>query len=147
LRKSGAFKTIPGCARDEMLHQLKLLGARDVVISTKVANYGRAGQDIPYADQSSAKDDPGVDVYYTWKCDQYVLACDIWNSVIDNMQTLNKTVDAIGGIERWGIGEMMCAAFAGFKALPESKEEICRMWLKCNLPEIAISSSGSIALV
>lgn len=30
-----------------------------------------------------------------------------------------KTVDAIRGIERWGTGEMMKAAFAGFKALPE----------------------------
>lgn len=30
-----------------------------------------------------------------------------------------KTVDAIRGIERWGTGEMMKTAFAGFKALPE----------------------------
>ncbi len=124
-RKPAAFKTSPGRARDEMLHQLKLLGARDVVISTNVATYRRGNMDIPYADQSSAKEDPGVAVYYTWKGDQYVLACDKWNTVTDNMQALNKTVDAIRGIERWGTGEMMRAAFAGFKALAEPKKESC----------------------
>src|SRR5687767_3722409 len=103
-RKSAASKTTPGRARDEMLHQLKLLGARDVVIYTNVATYRRAGHDIPYADQTGSKEDPGVAVYYMWKGDEYALAYDKWNSVTDNMQALNKTIDAIRGIERWGTG-------------------------------------------
>jgi hypothetical protein len=121
-RKSAPFKTTPGRARDELLHQLKLLGARDVVISTNVATYFRGGQEIMYADQSAAKHDPGVAVYYTWKGDQYCFACDKWNSVTDNIQALMKTVDAIRGIERWGTGEMVKAAFSGFKALPQPAE-------------------------
>ena len=118
-RKVAPFKTTPGRARDELLHQLKLLGARDVVISSNVATYRRGGHDIMYADQSAAKEDPGLAIYYTWNKEQYVLACDKWNAVVDNLQALMKTVDAIRGIERWGTGEMMKAAFAGFKALPE----------------------------
>lgn len=121
-RKPAPFKTTPGRARDELLRQLKLLGARDIVISSNVATYMRGGQEIMYADQSAAKEDPGVAVYYTWNKEQYALACDKWNAVVDNLQALMKTVDAIRGIERWGTGDMMKAAFAGFKALPESKE-------------------------
>lgn len=125
-RRAAAFKTTPGRARDELLKQLKMLGASNVVISSNVATYRRGGQDIMYADQSAAKEDPGVAVYYTWRGDQYALACDKWNAVVDNLQALMKTVDAIRGIERWGTGGMMKAAFAGFKALPEVKQT--RKW-------------------
>lgn len=118
-RKDARFNTTMGRARDELLQELKRLGARDVVISSNVATYRRGGQDIMYADQSAAKEDPGVAVYYTWKGEQYALACDRWKAVMENLQALNKTVDAIRGIERWGTGEMMKAAFAGFKAIPE----------------------------
>lgn len=121
-RKAAPFKTTPGRARDELLHQLKLLGASDIVISSNVATYSRGGQTIMYADQSQAKEDPGVAVYYTWNKDQYALSCDKWNTVMDNLQALMKTVDAIRGIERWGTGDMVKAAFQGFKALPETTE-------------------------
>lgn len=84
-RKVAPFKTSPARARDELLHELKLLGARDIVISSNVATYRRAGQDVMYADQSSAKEDPGVAVYYTWKGEQYALACDKWTTVMDNL--------------------------------------------------------------
>ena len=128
LRRSAPFKTTMGRARDELLHELKLLGARDVVISSNVATYRRGGQNIMYADQSAAKSEPGVAVYYTWKKEQYALACDRWSSVTENLQALNKTVNAIRGIERWGTGEMMKSAFAGFKALPLQAESAGRPW-------------------
>lgn len=118
-RRAAQFKTTRARARDELLHELKLLGARDVVISSNVTTYRRGGQDIMYADQSAAYNDPGVAVYYQWKGESYSLACDRWKTVEDNLQALNKTVNAIRGIERWGTGDMMKAAFAGFKELPE----------------------------
>jgi hypothetical protein len=31
-----------------------------------------------------------------------------------------KTIDALRGVERWGTGEMVDAAFAGFTAIPAS---------------------------
>lgn len=120
-RKDAQFKTTRGRARDELLHELKLLGAKEVVISSNVATYRRGGQDIMYADQSAANNDPGVAVYYQWRGESYSLACDLWKTVDDNLQALNKTVNAIRGIERWGTGEMMKAAFAGFKELPPAK--------------------------
>lgn len=127
-RKRAAFKTSPGKARDELLYQLKKLGAKDVVISSNIATYQRAGQSIMYADQRAASEDPGVAVYYTWNGDQYSLACDKWDKWVDNLHSLNKTVEAIRGIERWGTGEMVKAAFAGFKSLPEPPKQTKRPW-------------------
>lgn len=122
-RKKSNFKTTQARARDELLRQLKLLGVSGIVISSNVNTYIRGGVQYMYADQIAAHEDPGVVVYYTWKGDQYALACDLWTTVTDNLQALNKTVDAIRGIARWGTGEMMKAAFAGFKALPASEPE------------------------
>lgn len=127
-RRDAAFKTTPVRARDELMHELKLLGARNVVISSNVRTYSRGGQEIMYADQSAARDEPGVAIYYTWKDEQYALACDRYKTVMDNLQALNKTINAIRGIERWGTGEMMKAAFAGFKELPSSTADIRSCW-------------------
>lgn len=127
-RRDASFKTTPGRARDELMHELKLLGARNVVISSNVRTYSRGGQEIMYADQSAARDEPGVAIYYTWKDEQYALACDRYKTVMDNLQALNKTINAIRGIERWGTGEMMKAAFAGFKELPSSTTASPSCW-------------------
>lgn len=120
-RRKANFKTTQARARDELLRQLNLLNATDIVISSNVATYTRGGQVFMYADQIAASQDPGVAVYYKWRNEQYALACDQWTTVTDNLQALNKTVEAIRGIERWGTGEMMKAAFSGFKALPVSE--------------------------
>ena len=42
--------------------------------------------------------------------------------VKDNIQAIRKTIDAIRGIERWGTGDAMEAAFTGFRALPPPSE-------------------------
>jgi hypothetical protein len=127
-RKAAAFKTSMARSRDNMLSELRRLGASQVVISSNVETYMRGGQEIPYADQSKQHEDPGVAVYYMWKGEQYCLSCDKYNSVMDNMQAINKTVEAIRGIERWGTGEMMKAAFQGFKELPEPPHTNQKDW-------------------
>ncbi len=68
-------------------------------------------------------EDPGVAIYYSWKGEQYCLSCDKYKDISDNMQAINKTIEAIRGIERWGTGEMMRAAFQGFKELPPPPPE------------------------
>jgi hypothetical protein len=125
-RKRAAFKTTPGKARDGLMDQLRMLGARDIIVSTNIHTYERGGRQVMYADQAASTKDPGVAVYYTWKGEQYVLACDKWDKVMDNLQALNKTVEAIRGIERWGSGDMLKAAFAGFKELPDPNAK--RWW-------------------
>src|SRR6185312_12512303 len=50
---------------------------------------------------------------------QLVLACDRWDKIEDNMRSIELTIDAMRGMERWGCSDMLNRAFTGFTALPE----------------------------
>jgi hypothetical protein len=96
-----------------LFREVKRLGGTSVVLSTNV----ELRQDgIPYASRR-APDDPGVAVYFTRGKRQLVFCCDRWDKVEDNLWAVTKTIDAIRGIERWGSGDMVEAAFSGFQAL------------------------------
>lgn len=101
-------------ARDGLFSQIKMLGGTHIVMSTNVP-LRRDG--IPYANQRQP-DDKGVAVYFLRRGRQMVFACDRWDKVEDNMRAIEKTIDAIRGIERWGASEMMERAFTAFEALP-----------------------------
>lgn len=109
-RQSGNFKRSLAQARDELLHQLGLLGAKYVVISSNVGGIS-----------SKAPEDPGVAVYFDLDQVQHVIPCDKWTRVENNLNALAKTVEAMRGIERWGSGGMMKRAFSAFKALPAKR--------------------------
>jgi hypothetical protein len=72
----------------------------------------------PYANQRIS--DTGVAVYFTRKGREQAIACDKWDSIRDNLQAVAKTIEALRGIDRWGTGEMVDAAFQGFTAIPAS---------------------------
>jgi hypothetical protein len=72
----------------------------------------------PYANQRIS--DTGVAVYFTRKGHEQAVACDKWDSIRDNLQAVAKTIEALRGIDRWGTGEMVDAAFQGFTAIPAS---------------------------
>ena len=63
-------------------------------------------------------DDPGIAVYFEYKGKQMVFACDRWDRVRDNVRAIQKTIEAVRGIERWGASDMMERAFTAFEALP-----------------------------
>ena len=111
-------------ARDGLLEELRLLGASRVLLST---NIELRLDGLPYANRR-APGDAGVAVYYTWKDDQYVFSCDRWERVGDNVQAIRKTIQALRGIERWGTGDAMRAAFTGLKALPEAGQASGTPW-------------------
>lgn len=104
-------------ARDELFKELALMGARMPVLSTNV-NLRRDG--LPYANQPEPRD-PGVAVYFTWKKRELCFSCDRWDRVRDNIQAIRHTISALRGLERWGTGDMVEAAFRGFEALPPPK--------------------------
>lgn len=103
-------------ARDGVLHELRRLGATNVVISTNVPTR-RDG--LPYADMRQP-DDPGVAVYFHYRRTPTVIPIDRWDRVEDNLRACQKAIDAIRGLDRWGAKMMVDAAFKGFAALPES---------------------------
>ena len=102
-------------ARDTLIAEIRRLGARNPVLSTNVP-LRRDG--LPYANSGLMKD-PGVAVYFTLKERQLVLACDRWDKIEDNMRSIELTIDAMRGMERWGCSDMLNRAFTGFTALPE----------------------------
>lgn len=104
-------------ARDDLLGELRMLGATGIVISTNIP----LRQDgLPYSGRR-APDDPGAAIYFTRGKRQLCFACDRWDRVEDNIYAVAKTIDALRGIARWGTGDMIEAAFKGFAALPAAK--------------------------
>lgn len=111
--------------RRDIQHELELMGVRDYVLSTNIAlrldGEPRSGQPEPK--------DPGVALYFTLKGHKTptVLACDKWASVAENMRAIVKHLDALRGIERWGVAtaEQM---FLGNAALPAPGKHSARSW-------------------
>lgn len=112
-RFAGTFAKI----RDELFAEIERMGGQYIILSTNIP-LRRDG--MPYANQREP-DDRGVAVYFERRGRQMVFACDRWNRVQDNMRAIQKTIDAIRGVERWGASEMMERAFQAFEALPSPK--------------------------
>lgn len=104
-------------ARDELMAELKRLGARSIVLST---NIPLKNDGMPYATFKTPSD-VGVAVYFQYKEKVMCFACDRWWRIEDNMQAVKHTISALRGIARWGTGDMLQAAFEGFTALPQPK--------------------------
>lgn len=117
-REEARFNASFARARDEVVRQVQLLVGRytksDLIVSTNIA-LRRDG--LPLAGQRQP-DDPGVAIYFTYRKKQVCFACDRWKKVEDNMHAIALTIDALRGINRWGTGDMVEAAFRGFEALP-----------------------------
>lgn len=114
-RKRSRYQVKMAKARDDLLKELRLLGARDAVISTNVA-LRRDG--LPYAN-TPEPEDPGVAVYWVTKDkEQQVIACDCWTTVAENVRAIGLTIKALREIERTGASQILERAFLGFKALP-----------------------------
>ncbi|TCL70595.1 J domain-containing protein [Rhizobium sp. BK251] len=112
--KSSRFDVSFAAARDGLIEQIRLLGGRYAVLSTDI-ELRRDG--LPYASQKEPAD-KGVAVYFEWKGKQRVFACDRWDKIKDNIRALEKTIEAMRGIERWGASDMLERAFSAFTALP-----------------------------
>ena len=101
-------------AHKNLLHELRLLGAEGVVVSSNL-ELKRNGE--PYANQPNPAD-VGVAVYFELDGERYCKACDRWTLPEDNVHAIGLTIGALRGIERWGTSEDVRRVFSGFKALP-----------------------------
>ena len=108
------FRTGLGKAIKQAQREVKLLGGRDLIISS---NLMLRMDGLPYANQRQPED-AGVAVYFKYKSKPMCFACDRWRVVEDNLWAVAKTIEALRGIERWGTGSMVEQAFTGFQALP-----------------------------
>lgn len=99
----------------KLQNELRLLGARHVVISSNVP----LRQDgLPYASETKRRyDDPGVAVYFSLKGKTLSMARDRYNTPWENIRSLILAIEAIRSIERHGGSTMMERAFSGFAAI------------------------------
>ncbi len=104
-----------GRARDHLLTELKLFGAREIVISSNVPTR-RDG--LPYAHHAEPAD-TGVAVYWIDRDRKpRVMACDQWVKTRDNIRAVGLSIEAIRSIDRAGATGILERAFQGFAALP-----------------------------
>lgn len=114
IKRSSQFKCTIAEARDGVLNQIRLLKGSNIVISSSIP-LKKDGQM-----QGTARPvdgDHGVAVYFTWKNDQYVLACDTYQWIWENLRGVEHTIDSIRRIERHGASDLLKRAFSGFKAI------------------------------
>lgn len=104
-------------ARQRLADELDRLNARYVTLSTNM-ELRLDGQ--PRSDRRDP-DDVGVAVYFQLNGKQTVLACDKWNRVADNIAAIAKHIEALRGMDRWGVGTA-AQAFAGYQALPAPEQ-------------------------
>ena len=102
-----------GRVRDQLLEELRRLGAKEAIISSNVQ---LRLDGLPYADHRRM-DDPGVAVYFKLKNRPLVMAQDRYSSVAGNIRSLGLAIEAMRQLERHGGGTMMERAFTGFVAI------------------------------
>jgi hypothetical protein len=100
--------------RDRVYKEMKLLGARGVVISS---NLRLKLDGTPMASQAEPRDS-GIAAYFQLNGQDHCLSCDAWDRAADNLAAIAKYVEAMRGQIRWGVADV-ASMFAGFKALPE----------------------------
>jgi hypothetical protein len=113
-RSYSKFDTEFVAARNGVFHELNLMRASSVILSTNV----RLNSDGVPAGKNAEPKDPGVAVYFVRRGKPLVLPCDKWNRVRDNLQALRSSLEAMRGLERWGCSDILDRAFTGFTSLP-----------------------------
>lgn len=131
-RQRARFKNSFAKGRDMIINEVRRLGGRGLVIST---NIPLKPDGYPYASSGVKLPDPGVAAYFTYEGAQVVLCCDKWDLIDDNVVAVAKAIEAMRGIDRWGVSDMLKRAFTGFKTLPEARGN--NWWEILGVPENA----------
>lgn len=109
-----SFRTTFSIARYGLLNEVRLLGGKNLVISS---NIPVRIDGLPYA-KYRTPDDPGIAVYFELNGNNQCIPCDKWTDPCDNLHAIELCINALRGLERWGARHMVSAAFQGFKQLP-----------------------------
>lgn len=119
-RKSSPFSVTPGKAYDELNKEvIKIAGYNNGLIISSNIPVRKDG--FFYKDEAARKiEEPGIAIYFKYKGNQVSLCCDQYLMPVENIWALVKTINALRGIERWGVSDFLNKTFTGFKELPAS---------------------------
>lgn len=155
-RRDSSFDKKRGfnAARDGALHELRLMSARHVVITSNLPTNTKG---LPHSSSSGQLSDPGIAIWWVdGKGSERVMACDRFYTAVENMHSIELTLAAVRGMARWGSTELIERSFAGFAALPpgsangthEPPQPMKRLWreLLCDPWGNGVSSTWPIGL-
>lgn len=95
----------------------------DVIISTdlklRLDGFPRSGQIEP--------EDSGIAIWFWMDDEPYCYPCDKWDRIADNIVAVSKHLEAMRGMDRWGVGTIK-QAFSGWKALPSPDQVSAKSW-------------------
>lgn len=112
------FKVTMDKAQRFLRTEIDRLKGTDLIISTNVPVKSNG---LLYADWMRRKiDDPGAAIYFKYNGKNVSMCCDQYERVWENIYALAKGIEAIRGMQRWGVSDFIDRAFTGFKALPEN---------------------------
>jgi hypothetical protein len=115
-RKYSQFKVTMDKAQKFLRAEISRMGVTNLVVSTNIPVRQDGGL---YADWMNRKiDDPGVAIYFKYKNKEVSMCCDQYEKVWENVYALGKGIEALRGMERWGVSDFLDRAFTGFTALP-----------------------------
>lgn len=101
-----------------LLEEMRKLGASHVTITSELPT---RNDGLPYSDGRTKE--PGIAVWFVQQGVERVFACDVWRSAAENMHAITLSVEAMRGLDRWGMADVVRLAFAGFAALPSGDPE------------------------
>jgi hypothetical protein len=118
-RINSSFKQTMGRAQKFLLDEVERLKAKDLIVSTnlRVRNDGGLYAD----DMDKVIPDPGVAIYFKYKGKEISMCCDQYKRVWENIYALAKGIEALRGMDRWGVSDFLDRAFTGFAALPAAR--------------------------
>lgn len=118
-------QSIEGVQRS-LRNEVSRLTGRNLIISTNL----RLRQDGGFysVDMNKLIDDPGVAVYFKYKNKDVAMCCDKYRTVWENTYALACGIEALRGMDRWGVSDFIDRAFTGFTALPEQSSVRKRDW-------------------
>ncbi len=115
-RKHSIFKQTMDASQRFLRDEVKRLGGQDLVVSTNLPVRNDGAIYAAYLDKLI--DDPGVAIFFKYKGKPITVCCDQYKRVWENIYALGRGIEALRGMERWGVSEFLERAFTGFAALP-----------------------------
>jgi hypothetical protein len=108
-------RTTLDTARQHLYDQLRVLGAKSVVLSTNIPlrNDGEF-----YAKLRPSDGEVGVAVYFQLRGKPMAMARDCYDNIAQNLRSLGLAIEHLRGLDRHGGASMLERAFAGFTQLP-----------------------------
>ncbi len=132
-RISSQFKQTMEKAQRLLRIEISRIGGTGLIVST---NIPVRKDGLLYSDWMRKKiDDPGVAIYFKYKGKDISMCCDQYEHIWENIYALSKGIEALRGMDRWGVSDFLERAFTGFKALPESTMSEAIIWQVLGLKE------------